>query len=49
MKKQEKQKTKCQTLALSRETLHKLDDDALHSIAGGCNRMPYTCTCNPTY
>ncbi len=41
MKKQEQKKQK--TLVLERESLHKLQDDVLSSVAGGCSSMPITC------
>jgi hypothetical protein len=45
MKKQNNQKEQRQNLVLNRETVRKLDDEALQSVAGGCYRMPITCTC----
>lgn len=46
MKKQENRKAQRQNLALHRETLRSLNDEALESIAGGCNvGMPWTCRC----
>lgn len=42
-----KQQTKHQrkALILERESIKRLDDENLSSIAGGCNGMPFSCTC----
>ncbi len=45
MNKVDTQKKQDKNLNLNRETLKSLNDDTLNSIAGGCYRMPFTCTC----
>ncbi len=45
MNKKETAKKHQKNLNLDRETLGRIDDLALKSIAGGCGGMPRTCTC----
>ena len=42
---QKTRKERRQSLTIKRETVTKLDDKALQSIAGGCDGMPWTCRC----
>jgi hypothetical protein len=43
MNKKANSKKQRQNLVLNREVLRNLDDDALNSVAGGCNVMPISC------